>query len=103
MNLYIVKSKPNLDHFPSPNDLMNIDFFFDIEKLDINPILPEINKYLRQRVDFVCNLSDIQMLKDKGFTILWVSGGIFLMLFDLDNHNLVDFKRDFKLRQILTI
>ena len=31
MNLYLVKSKPNLDHFPSPNDLMNIDFFFDIE------------------------------------------------------------------------
>jgi len=101
MNLYIIKSKPQLNHFPSPQELMNIDFFFDIEKLHITPILPEINKYLRQRVDFVRNLSDMQMVKDKGFTILWHMGGAYWILIDLDNHKLLDFKREFKLRQIL--
>ena len=41
------------------------------------------------------------MVRDKGFTILWHSCGLYWLLFDIDNPPLTDFNRDFKLRQIL--
>jgi len=101
--LYLAKSKPNLDHFPSPQELMNLDFFTSVEKLNCGLSLIEINKFLRKQNEFVCNLNDTRMLRDKGFTILWVSGGLFWLLFDMDHPILTDFKRDFKLQEILSI
>lgn len=102
MSLYLAKSMPkNLEHFPSPQELMNVEFFNSVEKLDCKLSVPEINKFLKTQDEFVCNINDIQMLRDKGFTILWVSAGLFWIIFDIDHHSLTDFKRDFKLNNIL--
>jgi hypothetical protein len=109
MSLYLAKSEwvPQGSTFPKPIELMNIDLFRDYKKVDCKLSVYDLNKYLKNEpfLDSIThktiNSNDMQMVRDKGFTILWYSYGLYWLLFDIDNPTLTDFTRDFKLRQIL--
>jgi len=109
MSLYLAKSEwiPQGSTFPNPIELMNIDLFKDYKKIDCKLSVYELNKYFKNEpfLDSIThktiNSNDMQMVRDKGFTILWHSYGLYWLLFDIDNPTLTDFTRDFKLRQIL--
>jgi hypothetical protein len=109
MSLYLAKSEwvPQGSTFPKPIELMNIDLFRDYKKVDCKLSVYVLNKYLKNEpfLDSIThktiNSNDMQMVRDKGFTILWYSYGLYWLLFDIDNPTLTDFTRDFKLRQIL--
>jgi len=109
MSLYLAQSEwiPQGSKFPKPIELMNIDLFRDYKKIDCKLSVYELNKYFKNEpflkaISYkTINSNDMQMVRDKGFTVLWHSCGIYWLLFDIDNPSLIDFNRDFKLRQIL--
>ena len=109
MSLYLAQSEwiTKGSRYPNPIDLMNIDLFKDYKKIDCKLSVYELNKYFKNEpflkaISYkTINSNDMQMVRDKGFTILWHSCGLYWLLFDINNHSLTDFNRDFKLRQIL--
>ena len=109
MSLYLATSKwtPQGSTYPNPIDLMNIDLFADYKSIDCKLSVYDLNKFFKDEpflksIDHkMINSNDMQMIRDKGFTILWHSCGLYWILFDIDSPSLVDFKREFKLRQIL--
>jgi hypothetical protein len=114
MSLYLAKSEwiSQGSTYPNPIDLMNVDLFKDYKKIDCKLSVYELNKYFEDEpflkaisyCGFIgkrTNSNDMQMIRDKGFTILYHSCGLYWLLFDIDNPALTDFRRDFKLRQIL--
>ena len=109
MSLYLAQSEwiPQGSTYPNPIELMNIDLFKDYKKIDCKLSVYELNKYFKNEsflkaISYkTINSNDMQMVRDKGFTILWHSCGLYWLLFDIDNPSLIDFNRDFKLRQIL--
>jgi hypothetical protein len=109
MNLYLAKSEwvSQGSNYPNPLDLMNVDLFTDYKGIDCKLSVYELNKFFKDE-PFLKSISykninsnDMQMVRDKGFTIIWHSSGLYWLLFDIDNPHLTDFNRDFKLRQIL--
>jgi hypothetical protein len=114
MSLYLAKSEwiSQGSTYPNPIDLMNVDLFKDYKKIDCKLSVYELNKYFEDEpflkaisycgfIGIRTNSNDMQMIRDKGFTILYHSCGLYWLLFDIDNPALTDFRRDFKLRQIL--
>jgi len=109
MSLYLAKSEyiPQGSTYPNPIDLMNVDLFKDYKKIDCKLSVYDLNKYFKDESFLKAisyksiNSNDMQMIRDKGFTILWHSCGLYWLLFDIDNPALTDFRRDLKLRQIL--
>jgi hypothetical protein len=109
MSLYLtkVKWKSQGSNYPNPKDLMNIDLFIEYKSIDCKLSVYELNKFFKDEpfLDSIVhkniNSNDMQMIRDGGFTILWHSFGLYWILFDMDSPFLVDFKREFKLRQIL--
>lgn len=109
MSLYLTKVKWNSQgsNYPNPKDLMNVDLFIEYKSIDCKLSVYELNKFFKDE-PFLgsighknINSNYMQMIRDKGFTILWHSFGLYWILFDMDSTFLVDFKREFKLRQIL--
>lgn len=109
MSLYLAKSKwiPKGSTYPNPIELMDVDLFTDYKSIDCKLSVYELNRFFKDEPFLksinhkTINSNDMQMVRDKGFTILWHSCGLYWLLFDTDNQNLIDFRRDFKLRQIL--
>jgi len=109
MSLYLTKVKWSSQgsNYPNPKDLMNIDLFIEYKSIDCKLSVYELNKFFKDEpfLDSIVhkniNSNDMQMIRDGGFTILWHSCGLYWILFDIDNPHLIDFRRDFKLRQIL--
>lgn len=107
MSLYL--SKVKCDFPKNPKDLMNVDILIEYKSIDCEISIYDLNKYFKNEPFFgleptsikMLNSNDIQMIRNTGFTILWYQLGYYWILFNLDSDALVDFKRDFKLHQIL--
>lgn len=102
MSLYLTKVKWKFrgSTFPTPQDLLNIDLFTEYKQLDCKLSVIELNRFFKDE-PFKINGNDIQAISYKGFTVLWHQSMTYWLLIDMDSPSLVDFKREFKLRQIL--
>jgi hypothetical protein len=116
MNLFIAKSKIKVvgSNYPNPKDLINIDFIHECRRVGDSLSISYINNliksdYYLKSVNCTINLNDIYFIKDNGFTILWHENvyqdnvSLYWIIFDIDNHKLIEFNREFKLKQILNI
>lgn len=87
----------------NPILLLDVSIMTVITQLDIKLSLVELNKYFdNTNSSFRLNGNDIQMIKNKGFTVVShdkLNG--YWILFDIENENLKDFKRDFKISQLI--